>query len=163
MFYCSRNCQLTGNTWNTEAQLKWPPPPDRTWRRSCSCYTSRNKSPWACFSFQTFFFLNYSFLFSTFFQESVKSHQQCTFTFSHTDHKSLPDVPVTKLIKPVSWGEHMAWVQNKLVQGTLLNRKTHLSLSYFSPFWSLHLSFVYTHTHVHTLTPAKLVIHCSLW
>lgn len=60
----------------------------------------------------------------------VKSCRQCTFTLAYTAHKSpKPDVLLNILIKPISWVEHMAQLQCKPAQGTLLKKKTLMILS----------------------------------
>lgn len=60
----------------------------------------------------------------------VKSCRQCTFTLAHIAHKSpKADVPLNILIKLISCVEHMAWLQCKPAQGTLLKKKIVVILS----------------------------------
>lgn len=70
-----------------------------------------------------FFFIHFS---SLNVADNTASHL-CTWTISHPS-----DMDVTELIKPISYGGHMAWVQHKLVQGTLLKRKTTLLIPLLS-------------------------------
>lgn len=58
--------------------------------------------------------------------DNTVSHLR-TWTISHPS-----DVDVTELIKLISYGGHMAWVQRKLVQGTLLKKKTALLIRLLS-------------------------------
>lgn len=80
-------------------------------------------------NYGSLFFLPGSFFihFSTLnVADNTASHLR-TWTISHPS-----DVDVTELIKPISYGGHMAWVQHKLVQGTLLKRKTALLIPLLS-------------------------------
>lgn len=119
MLYCSWNCQLKSNTWNAEAQLKRPSPPWQGWNQLVPC---SREAPRECFSFH----LNPPLPMSLF----VKTCRQCTFTLAYIAHKSpKADVLLNVLIKPISWVEHMAWLQCKPAQGTLLKKKTVVILS----------------------------------
>lgn len=119
MLYCSWNCQLKSNTWNTEARLKQPCPLRQACKQPVLCTA---EAPRECFSFRPFFACTPSLF--------VKSCRQCTFTLAYVAHKSpRPDVLLNVLIKPISLVEHMARLQCKPAQGTLLKRKTVMILS----------------------------------
>lgn len=89
----------------------------------------------------------------------------CTWTVSHPT-----DLDVTELIKSISYGGHMAQVQHKLVQGTLLKRKTTLLIPLLStpqPF-TLVLSLLcctvslYNRNYVHQIKQEPGFIHWAI-
>lgn len=103
MLYCSQNCQLKGNTWNTAARAgadphtpptPTPPPPyapaplarDRTKKPSAPPH---HRGPW-----RMFFFPSPPFSFLFFFHPPpspalfMKSCRQRTFTLAHAAHNS---------------------------------------------------------------------------
>lgn len=105
MLYCSRNCQLKSNTWNTEARLKTASPLRPETGRS----PAPQRPPENVF-LSIFFFFSPSLF--------VRSCRQCTFTSAYTAHKSpKPDVLLNVLIKPISSVERVARLQCKPARG----------------------------------------------
>lgn len=108
MLYCSRNCQLKSNTWNTEARLKTASPLRPETGRS----PAPQRPPENVFLSIFFFFPPFT---PSLF---VKSCRQCTFTSAYTAHKSpKPDVLLNVLIKPISSVERVARLQCKPARG----------------------------------------------
>lgn len=108
MLYCSRNCQLKSNTWNTEARLKTASPLRPETGRS----PAPQRPPENVFLSIFFFFPPFT---PSLF---VKSCRQCTFTSAYTAHKSpKPDVLLNVLIKPISSVERVARLQRKPARG----------------------------------------------
>lgn len=143
MLYCSRNCQLKSNTWNAEAQLKQSSPSWWGWMQAVPCTT---EAPGECFSFRHFFYPPFTLLLF------VKRCRQCTFTSAYIDHKSpKPDVLLNVLIKPISWVEHMAGLQYKPAQATLLRKKTEVILSSTQSTVGTPRSNTYTHVYTSTV------------
>ena len=107
MLYCSRNCQLKSNTWNTEAGLKTASPLRPETGRS----PAPQRPPENVF-LSIFFFPPFT---PSLF---VKSCRQCTFTSAYTAHKSpKPDVLLNVLIKAISSVERVARLQCKPARG----------------------------------------------
>lgn len=137
MLYCSRNCQLKSNTWNTEARLKTASPLRPETGRS----PAPQRPPENVF-LSIFFFFSPSLF--------VRSCRQCTFTSAYTAHKSpKPDVLLNVLIKPISSVERVARLQCKPARGHACEKENN-NESLQHPVHTAAVPPPIQHTHVQT-------------
>lgn len=147
MLYCSQNCQLKSNTWNTAARagaapplhalptrLTTPPPPfapetlvrDKAEKRSASLH---RRGPWRMFFFPSPSFFSHSPSSLSLF---MKSCRQRTFTSTHAAHKSAGVAALLLLNRINKGGRFLGGAYGRsvnLLRATLLKTKTAVILS----------------------------------